>query len=387
VVYLKESLIFLILVLLPSVAFADNNSTVADNITLPIPQANASGILKIITIPVDGAIYLDNQLIGSGLYYNASFPVGVYLISFGKVDGYDSPENQTVSISAGNQTNVIAQYTAFVISPPDVTITKEVSSSSIAADETVGIIIKIKNNGNIKAFNVNLNDSLPDCAVLVKGKMSWSGDLESGESRILDYEVNPTKAGLCIFNPSRVTYADSMGNKFSKFSDELKVLVSSKPIHEPHLTIEKNVDKSTAQVDEGAVITLKVKNDGSSEAINVSLTDPVPSCAAISQGRNNWSGDMQPDEQKVFTYIVNLNLPGLCSFDAAKASYKDVNNNNYTRYSEPLNIYVKEKTVGETLDTYARPLVIIGTLIGSLVTIITVYRSLRNKVHTEKKNR
>lgn len=384
VVYLKASLVFFILLSLLSIASAENNSTVADNNTLPIQQVNATGILKIITIPVDGAIYLDNQLKGSGLYYNASYPVGVYLVSFGKVEGYESPMNQTVSISPGNQTNVIVQYTTFVISPLDVTITKEVSSSSIASDETAVIIIKIKNNGNIKAFNVNLNDSLPDCAVLKEGKMSWSGDLESSESTIQQYTVGPAKAGLCIFNPSRVTFADPAGNKFSKFSDEVKVLVSSKPIHEPHLTIEKNVDKSTAQVDEGAVITLKVKNDGSSEAINISLTDPVPACAAVSQGNNNWNGDLQPDEQKVITYIVNLNSPGLCSFDAAKASFNDVNFNNYTKYSEPLNIYVKEKTVSEWLDTYAKPLVIIGTTIGSLVTIITVYRSLRNKVHKEK---
>ncbi|MCZ7356089.1 MAG: hypothetical protein O8C66_07040 [Candidatus Methanoperedens sp.] len=383
-VYLKASLIFLILLSVLSIASAENNLTVTDNNTFPITQVNASGFLKIITIPVDGAIYLDNQVVGSGLYYNASYPVGVYLVSFGNVEGYESPENQTVSISAGNQTNIIARYTAFVITPPDVTITKEVSSSSIAADEKIDIIIKIKNSGTIKAFNVNLNDSLPDCAVLVNGTMSWSGELESSESRILDYEVSATKAGLCIFNPSRITFADSAGNKFSKFSDEVRVLVSSKPMHEPHLTIEKNVDKSTAQVDEGAVITLKVKNDGSSEAINISLTDPIPACAAVSQGNNNWSGDLQPDEQKVITYIVNLNSPGLCSFDAAKADYKDVNFNNYTKYSEPLNIYVKEKTVSEWLDTYAKPLVIIGTTIGSLVTIITVYRSLRNKVHKEK---
>ncbi|MDP3104457.1 MAG: hypothetical protein Q8M95_07600 [Candidatus Methanoperedens sp.] len=204
---------------------------------------------------------------------------------------------------------------------------------------------------------------------------------------IIDYVVRPTGVGLCIFNPASVTFSDPAGNRFSKFSDEIKLGISSKPSREPHLVVEKDVDKSTAMVDEGVVITLKLKNDGTADAINVTLEDDIPDCAVISQGKSYWTGDMKQEEEKVLTYIVNLNKPGLCSFDAAKASYSDSNRDDYIKYSQPLNIYVKEKSVSELLDPIVAPLIIIGTAIGSLLTIITVYKSLRVKMKKENEEK
>lgn len=375
-------LVLAILFSMPFIAFAGNNDTI--NNSIPAAQANTTGILKIITIPVDGAIYIDNVFAGSGLYYNASFQEGIYRVSFGAVEGYESPKNQTLSVSAGNQTNIIAQYIAPVITPPDVSITKEADRSSVAIDETVNLIVKIKNRGTTKVSNVSLNDSVPDCAAVGKGDISWSGSLDSGESRILNYEVRPAKPGLCIFPPARAAFQDTAGNRFSRFSDEVKVTVSPKPVNEPHLVVEKNVDKSTAQVDEGAVITLKMRNDGSARALNVTLADTVPSCAEVTQGSNYWSGELATDEEKTITYIVSLKAPGLCTLDAAKAGYANANGNSYIKYSEQLNVYVKEKSVSESLDSVVKPLVIIGTAIGSLVTIITVYRSIRNRIPGKK---
>lgn len=372
---------------MPINANAESYTSNATNATDYSAQTNATGLLKIITIPVDGGIYIDSVLTGSGLYYNTSFPVGVYRVSFGTVEGYETPKNQTVPVSAGNQTNLIVQYTTTVITPPELTITKEASRSSISVDETVDIIIKIKNNGNIKAVNLNLNDSIPGCAAFVSGERSLSGELDSGESRIIDYVVRPVGTGLCIFNPASVTFSDPSGNRFSRFSDEIKLGISSKPSREPHLVVEKGVDRSTALVDDGVVITLKLKNDGTADAINVTLADDIPDCAVISQGKNYWNGDMKQEEEKVLTYIVNVNKPGLCSFDAAKASYSDSNRNDYIKYSQPLNIFVKEKSVSQVLDPIVAPLIIIGTAIGSLLTIITVYKSLRVKIKKEKEEK
>jgi len=92
-------LIFLILFSIPINAIAESNTTNVTNATNYPAQINASGLLKIITIPVDGGIYIDSVLAGSGLYYNTSFPAGIYRVSFGTVDGYETPKNQSVSLS------------------------------------------------------------------------------------------------------------------------------------------------------------------------------------------------------------------------------------------------------------------------------------------------
>jgi len=383
----RQLLIYCIIFSISWIASASNNTTDPGNNTIPEAIPQTVGILKIITIPVDGAISIDNQYVGSGLYYNTSFPAGLYRISFGAISGYETPMNQTINISAGNQTNLIVQYTTFIITPPDVIITKETPKTSIAADESIEMIIKIKNNGNIKASGVSLNESLPDCAVPLKEENFSTFDLESGESRIFTFEFMPLKSGLCIFNPSKVTFSDPEGNKYSKFSDEVKVLVQALPSSEPHLIIDKNVDRSTAVVDDGVAITVKINNDGSATGYNVSLVDAIPACAVISQGANSWTGDIAPEEQKVNTYIVSLKTPGLCSFEAAKVSYSDLKNNSFTKYSQPLNIYVKEKTVSEALDPAIKPIVMVGTVIGSLITIITVYRSMKSKIKKEKENK
>lgn len=65
----------------------------------------------------------------------------------------------------------------------------------------------------------------------------------------------------------------------------------------------------------------------------------------------------------------------------------NANNNDYIKYSEQLNIYVKEKTVSESLDQVVKPVVIIGTAIGSLLTIMTVYMSIRNRIRKEKEGK
>lgn len=379
-------LIFLMLFSIPINVVAESNTTNSNSTDYPA-KMNATGFLKIITIPVDGGIYIDSVFAGSGLYYNTSFPAGVYRVSFGSVDGYETPKNLTATVSAGNQTNLIVQYTTTEITPPELTIIKEASRSSISVDETVDIIIKIKNIGNIKAFNLSLNDSIPGCAGFVNGETSLSGELESGQSRIIDYTVRPAGTGLCIFNPATVSFSDPSGNRFSKFSDEIKLVISSKPSREPHLVVEKDVDRSTALVDEGVVITLKLKNDGTADAINVTLDDAVPECAVISQGKNYWNGNLMQEEEKVLTYIVNVNKPGLCSFDAVKARYSDSNRNGYIKYSQPINIFVKEKSVSQVLDPIVAPLIIIGTAIGSLLTIITVYNSLHGKLKKDRKEK
>lgn len=375
---------FLILFSTAASAAAENNVPNATNYSA---QVNSTGILKIITIPVDGAIYLDSQYIGSGLFYNTSFPTGVYRVSFADVAGYETPVNQTVTVSPGNQTNIIAQYSTTVITPPQIVITKELDRSSISVDESTEVIVKIKNIGTIKAVNVTLNDNIPGCAVFVRGQRSWSGNLDSGESRILNYEVSPAKSGLCIIDPSNVSFSDPLGNMFTRYSDEVKITVSSKPSHAPHLIIEKNVDKSTALVDDGVVITLKIENDGTADAINVTLTDDIPVCSVKSQGENKWNGNMKPEEEKVLTYIINLNKPGLCSFEAAKASYTDANGNSDIKYSDSMNIYVKEKNVTQVLDPVVAPLIIIGTTIGSLLTITTVYKGVKGSLKKEKKEK
>lgn len=75
------------------------------------PVIAAMGELIIQTTPVEGAILIDGETVGFGTY-TASLPVGEYSISFGDVEGYRSPEEQSANVIQDERTLISGFYEA-----------------------------------------------------------------------------------------------------------------------------------------------------------------------------------------------------------------------------------------------------------------------------------
>ena len=67
--------------------------------------AEENGNISVSTNPVDGDIYIDTYPVGSG-YYIGKYETGTHTISFGKVEGFETPESKIINIEA-NETECI----------------------------------------------------------------------------------------------------------------------------------------------------------------------------------------------------------------------------------------------------------------------------------------
>lgn len=72
-------------------------------------EAQGTGTLSVTTIPVSGAIYVDNLLVGLK-FWSGDLIAGSHVVSFGDADGYIAPSQQTVTIIADQTYYVVGAY-------------------------------------------------------------------------------------------------------------------------------------------------------------------------------------------------------------------------------------------------------------------------------------
>ncbi|MBA7581398.1 hypothetical protein ES708_23301 [subsurface metagenome] len=75
-----------------------------------VPLYVATGMLKVTTTPVSGAIYVNGTYIGSGSK-SIELDVGNYTVSFGDVSGYVTPSSRTARIYEDQTTTITGVYT------------------------------------------------------------------------------------------------------------------------------------------------------------------------------------------------------------------------------------------------------------------------------------
>lgn len=68
------------------------------------------GYLHIITTPVKGDIFVDEEYRGTG-DVNIELDAGTYLVNFGRVIGYTTPASLTITINPNFVTLVTIEYT------------------------------------------------------------------------------------------------------------------------------------------------------------------------------------------------------------------------------------------------------------------------------------
>jgi hypothetical protein len=67
------------------------------------------GNISVTTSPVEGKIYIDGKYVGVGSY-SGEYVIGTYTVSFGDVEGYKTPDGQTVVVKAGETIEIKGDY-------------------------------------------------------------------------------------------------------------------------------------------------------------------------------------------------------------------------------------------------------------------------------------
>ncbi|MGL4849982.1 MAG: hypothetical protein ACRC28_13860 [Clostridium sp.] len=309
-------------------SYVDVGDTLTYTVTL-INKGNtdANSVVLLDTLPlslkfVEGTVIINGTTMAS-FNPNLGIPVGTIkpndkvVLSFtGSVVSLPNPNviqndskvsyNYTIDPSVPNggfreniSNKVVTVLNRAIISNVDGGFTKAESIKAGDVGDIIDYTIKLKNTGNIQAENVVFIDTLADGIAYVENTLYVDGVLKpmddvtkglilsnipSGETKTVTFKVKITKIPLKnpIDNFGEVSYKYLVDPTTSKYNTALnKTNTVSTNVNRAEISYKtdgfvKFVDKAYADVGEVLVYTIRVKNTGNTEALDVIFTDTVP---------------------------------------------------------------------------------------------------------------
>ena len=224
---------------------------------------------------------------------------GVLTLDVGDLDAYSSIVIKVVTqlTTEGNNTNFVvvntttnesdysnnnANNTTFVVSVADLQINKAVSNDSAHKGDIVTWTITVTNNGPNAAVNVTVTDVIPDELIYngivsiddgsFDGEIWFIDEVASGETLVLVINTTVDATNITIVNNVNVT-SDTYDPNETNNNDTNETVVPP----EADLEITKVANVTEAHIGDVVEWTIVITNNGPDAAVNVTMTDVVPS--------------------------------------------------------------------------------------------------------------
>ncbi|WP_410665137.1 hypothetical protein [Amycolatopsis sp. lyj-84] len=220
---------------------------------------------------------------------------------------------------------------------PGISLEKKADKATANPGDVVKYTVTVRNTGKTKLAGATFTDDLGqvlDDAVFQKDgaatigsvtyeepKLTWTGDLEIGQTATVTYSVKVTKTG----GDGKLTNAivtDTPGGNCPPGSKDPKCGTTT-PLSS--LKIKKTVDKTEAKPGEVVTYTVTVENTGQATVDDAKFTDDLTQVlddatfdgtAKASTGtvtysapKLTWKGELKPGEKATVTYAVTLRKP------------------------------------------------------------------------------
>ncbi|OGZ61756.1 MAG: hypothetical protein A3F94_00995 [Candidatus Spechtbacteria bacterium RIFCSPLOWO2_12_FULL_38_22] len=221
----------------------------------------------------------------------------------------------TATVSASNHGSVSDTATVVVNNPPTtptnpvLIINKVANNTLILAGGQTVFTITVTNVGNGVANNLNLVDYLP-VGFNVNGNstITWTkSSLNPGQTWTNTFIAQSSSS---LANGSYVNTATVSASNHGSVSDTATVVVNNPPTTptNPVLTINKVANNASTNANSNVSYFVSVTNFGNATAINVTLTDILPSGFTHTTNSSNmrtWSlGNLVPNETKNVNYTA-----------------------------------------------------------------------------------
>ena len=214
------------------------------------------------------------------------------VITFIPITGFivdPTPISYTIEDNDGNESNS-ALLTIQMIPQADISVVKTDNNGGYVAGTTSVYTITVTNNGPSDATNVVVIDNVP--AGIPASIVTWAGNgtsgtgdlnntilvLENGETMVYTVYIDvPTDFTGVIINIASATSDvedPDPSNNISTDSNGEGILAA--------LVVTKTVDNSTPIVGEDVVFTIRVTNNGPSDATGINLVDKLPTGYTVS---------------------------------------------------------------------------------------------------------
>jgi len=227
----------------------------------------------------------------------------------------------TATVNATNEApaeqNALASASIDLTAPvpaPDVDVVTTADQPSVDAGTVAGFTVRVFNEGNLAATNVDLADLLPagfdqDITWQIDGNTGNPTDFSifgTGDNQQLTLTPGVNTLGvnqsLAVHVTGITTFADIMPTSMSGFlnnnaevfaddelpGDQVDTSEAAITIITPDVTVLKTADQGTILAGQTAGFTIQVANQGSAPATFVSLDDPLPTGAS---GKVTWQID------------------------------------------------------------------------------------------------
>ncbi len=213
------------------------------------------------------------------------------------------------------QTLPLNEHATSTVLRPAVTIRKSADQTLLVPGDTVTYTLTVANNGRATATNVTVNDVLPATPYFtyVTGSATLNGSPASPDpvsGGTLNLNVGSVAAGAsatvtvrmqvaasgapdgvtALDNTATVTDDQTSGNRSS---EAVTVSISTNP--NLRLSLSQNPSVGTVRAGDLVTYTLTVRNDGSSDALNVIVQDPIPARTSYAAGSLRYENNPQTD--------------------------------------------------------------------------------------------
>jgi len=178
---------------------------------------------------------------------------------------------------------------------PRFNISKTVEQDFVNPGGEAAYTIVVECLGSGVARNTVLTDDLPE-GFVYQGEAdgTWElGDMQRGDKETITYEVLVSEDAEPGFYENTAKVQAQNSDQF-KAKAEIEVRnpeVKGKETF-AELQIEKTVDKSSAKAGSYVIFTVKIKNNGSADAINVVVEDKLPSGFITDEGKKEISWEI-----------------------------------------------------------------------------------------------
>ncbi|PXF60218.1 MAG: hypothetical protein C4B59_09685 [Candidatus Methanogaster sp.] len=249
-------------------------------------------------------------------------------------------------------------------------LTKSAAPHSIKQGQTSTVILTVTNTGTTEIKDIEVADTIPSDLTFTSGETSKKYDsLRSKDSREFQYILQLNEAGTFNLDPATATYADEEGNYYTAESGTaaIDVIPSTgttpapiRPINRATtaISITKSPSLNSIRQFGETVITLSIKNSGTTDVTDIEITDRVhPSFDLISGDFPNPKRYdlIRPGETRDLRYTISSKEGGTFTLDHATITYADADGNIQEAESEPYSIRVVPSASGSAAGASHQP--------------------------------
>jgi uncharacterized repeat protein (TIGR01451 family) len=180
---------------------------------------------------------------------------------------------------------------------------KTLDSHYTKPGEPVKVTLSFTNLGSKNAYNISYSDNKPANANLVSGDLiGFKRLISPGDLLIVSYGLSGDERGIYSSWPGKFSYYLSNGSKKEYTLEETWFEVEQA---NPNIVLSKQYSPDKVLPNQQVNVTIKLINNGTVDAIDLILFDPLASGFNISDGTNSLTLDILPKNSSyTHSYVI-----------------------------------------------------------------------------------